>query len=99
MDLETYKTLLVFSGAMISLLLGIIGYFLNKQIKIVETLVTVVNSLDTSVKLLQKDQSNYTQTCDLKHLSIASSLSSITGRISQLERNSKNPKLTVGKET
>lgn len=60
MDVETYKMLLVVAGSLISLLLVVIGYFLNKHIQVIESLVTAVNSLNLTVKLLQHDHENST---------------------------------------
>lgn len=55
---ELYKFVGTISGTLISLLLIIVGYFLNKHIKVIETLVSAVNSLNTTVKLMENEQDN-----------------------------------------
>lgn len=51
--------LLTFYGGLISVLLAIVGYFLNKQVTVTETLTKAVNALNITVVLLQNNQTNF----------------------------------------
>lgn len=56
-DYQSLKLTLYIAGSVIVLLLGVVAYFLRKQIEVSETLVIVVNNLTTTVKLIEKEQS------------------------------------------
>ena len=56
-DYQSLKLTLWIAGAVISLLLAVVAYFLRKQIEVSETLAIAVNNLTTTVKLIEKEQS------------------------------------------
>ena len=64
--------LMIIYGALITVLAGIVGYFLNKQINVIERLTDVVSALNTTVALLQQNQSNFATTDAEKHQVIES---------------------------
>ena len=51
--------LMMIYGGLISVLLAIVGYFLNKQVTVTETLTKAVNALNITVVLLQNNQTNF----------------------------------------
>ena len=59
--------LMIIYGALITCLVGIVGYFLNKQISVIERLTDVVSALNTTVALLQLNQSNSSVNCVDRH--------------------------------
>lgn len=61
------KTLLTIAGAIISVLLAIIGYFLNKHVNVTEALTEAVNSLNITVKLLENSQANIVAASNSEH--------------------------------
>ena len=56
-DYNSLKLTLWISGSLIALLLAVVAYFLKKQIEVSETLAIAVNNLTTTVKLIEKEQS------------------------------------------
>jgi hypothetical protein len=56
-DYQSLKLTLWISGAIISLLLVVVAYFLKKQITVSETLSIAVNHLTTMVKIIEQQQS------------------------------------------
>lgn len=70
MESEIYKLLLGIAGFIVVFLLGIIGFFLQKHIKVIELLVNAVNTLNVTVKLLKNDQDNSSVTCNSQHKTI-----------------------------
>ena len=63
--------IVVLYGAVITCLMAIVGYFLNKWITaidvVIDKLTTVVASLNTTVALLQTNQNNLSSNCVSKH--------------------------------
>ncbi|MEI7526460.1 MAG: hypothetical protein WCJ95_19085 [Mariniphaga sp.] len=83
MESEIYKLLLAISGTLIVFLLGIIGFFLQKHIKVIELLVTAVNSLNVTVKLLKNDQDNASTNCSLTHKVITTRLNAHSAKLQE----------------
>jgi hypothetical protein len=83
MESEIYKLLLAISGTLIVFLLGIIGFFLQKHIKVIELLVTAVNSLNVTVKLLKNDQDNAATNCSLTHKVITTRLNAHSAKLQE----------------
>ena len=83
MESEIYKLLLAISGTLIVFLLGIIGFFLQKHIKVIELLVTAVNSLNVTVKLLKNDQDNASTNCSLTHQVISTRLNAHSAKLQE----------------
>jgi uncharacterized membrane protein YccC len=52
-DYETLRLTVVLAGILISVLLGVVAFFLKKQIAIQETLTQAVNNLTTAVTVLE----------------------------------------------
>lgn len=52
-DIETLKLTLWVAGSLITLLLSVVAYFLNKQIGVQEALTKAVNQLTTAVSVLE----------------------------------------------
>ena len=67
MTSELYSFILTLAGVTISLLLAIIGYFLNKHVAVTETLTKAVNSLNITVQLLENSQANLSANMMAKH--------------------------------
>ena len=85
MDAEFAKYLLMVAGALIVLLLGIIGYFLSKHIGVTEELTRSVNALNVTVGLLQNNQMNSSVNCNLTHVSINTRLNAHSAKLSEHE--------------
>jgi hypothetical protein len=85
MESEIYKLLLAVSGTLIVFLLGIIGFFLQKHIKVIELLVTAVNSLNVTVKLLKNDQDNAATNCLATHKTISTRLNAHSAKLQEHE--------------
>jgi hypothetical protein len=83
MEPEIYKLLLAVSGTLIVFLLGIIGFFLQKHIRVIELLVTAVDSLNVTVKLLKNDQDNAATNCSATHQVIASRLNAHSAKLQE----------------
>jgi len=83
MESEIYKLLLAISGTLIVFLLGIIGFFLQKHIKVIELLVTAVNSLNVTVKLLKNDQENASTNCLATHQVISTRLNAHSAKLQE----------------
>ncbi|MFY9150847.1 MAG: hypothetical protein WAO52_02445 [Prolixibacteraceae bacterium] len=83
MESEIYKLLLGVAGFLIVFLLGIIGFFLQKHIKVIELLVTAVNSLDVTVRLLKNDQDNAATNCQATHQVIATRLNAHSTKLQE----------------
>lgn len=83
MESEIYKLLLAVSGTLIVFLLGIIGFFLQKHIKVIELLVTAVNSLNVTVKLLKNDQDNAATNCQATHKMISTRLNAHSTKLQE----------------
>ena len=83
METETLKMMLIVAGSFISLLLSIIGYFLNKHIKVIESLVTAVNALNVTVKLLEIQQNNKSDNCLKTHLLVDTEIKSLQTTVSK----------------
>jgi len=83
MESEIYKLLLAVSGTLIVFLLGIIGFFLQKHIRVIELLVTAVNSLNVTVKLLKNDQDNAATNCLATHKIISSRLNAHSAKLQE----------------
>jgi outer membrane murein-binding lipoprotein Lpp len=83
MDTEIYKLLLAIAGTLIVLLLGIIGFFLQKHIKVIELLATAVNALNVTVKLLQNDQQNTRSNCTTSHKVVNSRLNAHAAKLQE----------------
>ena len=83
MESEIYKLLLGISGTLIVFLLGIIGFFLQKHIKVIELLVTAVNSLNVTVRLLKNDQDNASTNCLASHKVIATRLNAHSAKLQE----------------
>lgn len=83
MESEIYKLLLGVAGFLIVFLLGIIGFFLQKHIKVIELLVTAVNSLDVTVRLLKNDQDNAATNCLATHQVIATRLNAHSTKLQE----------------
>ena len=83
MESEIYKLLLSIAGALIVFLLGIIGFFLQKHIKVIELLVSAVNDLNVTVKLLQNDQENAATNCSTTHQVIATRLNAHSAKLQE----------------
>ena len=97
MESEIYKLLLGVAGFLIVFLLGIIGFFLQKHIKVIELLATAVDSLNVTVKLLKNDQQNAATNCLTTHQVIATRLNAHSTKlqehgisITELKTKSKN---------
>ena len=98
MESEIYKLLLAVSGTLIVFLLGIIGFFLQKHIRVIELLVTAVDSLNVTVKLLKNDQDNSSTNCSLTHQVITTRLNAHSAKlqehgiaITELKTRAENP--------
>jgi len=61
------KELLYSYGAIIVLLISIIGYFLNKWIRAIEGLTDAVGSLKVIIGIIQNNQTNFSESCNYKH--------------------------------
>lgn len=57
-DIESLKLLLLISGSVITLLLGIVTYFLIKQINVQEMLTKAVNQLTTAVAVMESQNND-----------------------------------------
>lgn len=77
------KTLLTLAGAIISILLAIIGYFLNKHVTATETLTEAVNSLNITVKLLENSQANLISVSNCEHKIIDKRLDSHSEKLTE----------------
>ena len=78
---QIYEILFSVIGFLFVLMLAIIGYFLQKQIKAIENLELSTNSLDKTVSLLQLNQINYTKQCGFHHHTIDQTLEQFNIRI------------------
>jgi len=83
MESEIYKLLLAVSGTLIVFLLGVIGFFLQKHIRVIELLVTAVDSLNVTVKLLKNDQENASTNCSLTHSVISTRLNAHSAKLQE----------------
>lgn len=77
--------ILATAGSLIVLLLGVIGYFLRRQIKATEILSDLVAILNTSVELLKNNQSNFTTNCFSRHQVIDNRLNQHSEKINRHE--------------
>ena len=81
---ETLATFfLTIAGAIITLLLGALVYFLKKWIDSTDSLTKSVNELKTAVALLQTNQTNYSQSCTNAHNIIDKRLNSHAERLNE----------------
>jgi hypothetical protein len=78
---EFYQFFLSIVGFLFVLMLGIIGYFLKKQVEATEKLELSTNSLDKTVSLLQSNQQNFATQCGFHHRNIDKTLSEHNTRI------------------
>ncbi len=79
MDLS--NLVLSISGILIVMLLGIIGFFLKKQITVVECLTDSVNALNVSMELVRNNESNFRLTCGLRHTNIDKTMDNHKARL------------------
>lgn len=80
---EFYQFVLSIVGFLFVLMLGIIGYFLKKQVEATEKLEVSTNSLDKTVSLLQSNQQSFATQCGFHHNSIDKILNDHNSRISE----------------
>ncbi len=80
---ELYSFILTLAGVTISLLLAIIGYFLNKHVAVTETLTKAVNSLNITVQLLENSQANLSANMSEKLVIIDTRLNSHSEKITE----------------
>lgn len=77
----------IFNGAVISVLVLVIGYFLNKWITAMETaidkLTKVVGTLNTTVEVIQAEQKNSSANCAFKHETIDKRLNAHSKKLSE----------------
>jgi hypothetical protein len=85
MDAETYKFILGAAGVLIMVLLGIVGFFMQKHITVIEELVKAVNGLNTTVTLLKSDQENSSENCSALHSIINKRLNAHSQKISETQ--------------
>ena len=78
---QIYEILFSVIGFLFVLMLAIIGYFLQKQIKAIENLELSTNSLDKTVSLLQLNQINFAKQCGFHHHTIDQTLEQFNVRI------------------
>ena len=86
MSPETYQFVLSMSGAIISLLLLILGFFIRLQIIATKSLTNSVNSLVTSVEVLKTQQDNNDRGCITKHAVVDRRLDSHSEKINDHEK-------------
>ncbi len=82
-------------GGLISLLLAIVGYFLNKQVQVIEELTKAVSALTVTVALLQNNQNNAATTCAGMHQVINNRFSSHSEKLHEYGNDIQNLKLAV----
>ena len=74
------------AGVIITGLLVVIGYFLKRQIKAIETLSDLVSTLNTSAELLKNNQGNFSINCNTRHGLIDKRLNSHSFKIQKHEK-------------
>lgn len=84
-DYDSLKLTLWISGSIIALLLAVVAYFLRKQIEVSETLAIAVNNLTTTVKLIEKEQSERDPKTEARLNSHSESLGKVAERINRAE--------------
>lgn len=89
--------LMIIYGALITVLVGIVGYFLNKQINVIEKLTDVVSALNTTVALLQLNQTNFSTINAEKHLVIESRFASHSEKLHGHDERILNLEIAVTK--
>ena len=65
--MELVDFIISVSGALVILLLAIIGYFMRKQIAVTEGLTASVNALNTTVQVMRNNESNMLLNCSSRH--------------------------------
>jgi hypothetical protein len=65
MDLQ--NIIFSISGFLIVMLLGIIGFFLSRQITVIEGLIDSVNALKLSLELVKNNEINFRGNCADRH--------------------------------
>jgi len=80
------------SGFLIIMLLGIIGFFLNRQITVIESLIESVNALKLSLELVKNNEVNFRGNCVERHSLINQRFESFEKLVESLQK-SKTPKV------
>lgn len=84
-DVETLKFALYVSGAMISMLLVIVGFFMAQQFKVIKTLQGTVNELAEVVAVIKNKQTWDRESCIFKHKAIDKKLEDHDKRLDKNE--------------
>lgn len=86
MDLQILYFILGISGAIIILLLTVIGFFLKMIVKIINSLEETVNRLIKSVTILETNDTNSGIGCIEKHTTITTRLNDHSKRLNDHEK-------------
>lgn len=81
MNLEIYQFLLSIVGFLFVLMLGIIGFFLKKQVDATESLEKTTKMLEITVSSVQTNQNNFSKECGFHHSVIDKTLTDHNKRI------------------
>lgn len=68
--MELVNFILSIAGVLIVILLGIIGFFLRRQITVIECLTESVNELKINQQLISNNESNFNMNCINRHVII-----------------------------
>lgn len=67
---EIFKFVLSIVGFLFVVMLGIIGFFLKKQVEATESLEKTTKTLEITVSLVQTNQQNFAKECGINHLNV-----------------------------
>jgi len=87
MDLQ--NLIYSFSGFLIIMLLGIIGFFLKRQITVIESLIDSVNALKLSLELVKNNEVNFRGNCLERHSLINQKFESFEKLFKSLQESKK----------
>jgi len=82
---EYYSIFFSFAGALIIILLAIIGFFLRQQISVIQILTDTVNALKTSMEIVHVNEENLKTSCGLKHAVLDRRLDSHSVRLDKID--------------
>lgn len=76
-DLNAAAVLLSAAGAIIIILIGVVGFFMKSFLKAIEDLKLTVSELKLVVELQKQESKSFTKLCDFKHSAIERRLEEI----------------------
>jgi hypothetical protein len=79
--MELTNLILSISGILITMLLAIIGFFLKRQVSVVECLTDSVNALNVSMEVVRNNEINYKVNCGTRHSGINKTLETHQNRL------------------